>query len=140
MFSKHNVLKTNDSKNISLIFLYRERYEKFVFKYCSFFLGVRKEKVYLPCWNFHRKTIFYQIHRTETLKMCICPSLSGRELSGNFQVFTPTESSSGGTLLYIANHLSYKPHQNLNIQIEWIGVYFHWNSEHQKIKHCWWHI
>ena len=29
--------------------------------------------------------------------------------------FTPTESSAGGTLLYIANHLSYKPRQGLNI-------------------------
>ena len=29
--------------------------------------------------------------------------------------FTATESSAGGTLLYIANHLSYKPHQELNI-------------------------
>ena len=29
--------------------------------------------------------------------------------------FTPTESSAGGTLLYIANHLSYKPCQDLNI-------------------------
>ena len=29
--------------------------------------------------------------------------------------FTPTESSAGGTLLYIANHLSYKSHQDLNI-------------------------
>ena len=29
--------------------------------------------------------------------------------------FTPTESSTGGTLLYIANHLSYKPCQGLNI-------------------------
>ena len=29
--------------------------------------------------------------------------------------FTPTESSAGGTLLYIACHLSYKPHPNLNI-------------------------
>ena len=29
--------------------------------------------------------------------------------------FTPTESSSGGTLLYIASHLSYKPHPDLNI-------------------------
>ena len=29
--------------------------------------------------------------------------------------FTPTESSAGGTLLYIANHLSYKPRQDLNI-------------------------
>ena len=29
--------------------------------------------------------------------------------------FTPTESSAGGTLLYIANHLSYKSCQDLNI-------------------------
>ena len=29
--------------------------------------------------------------------------------------FTPTESSAGGTLLYIANHLSYKPRPDLNI-------------------------
>ena len=29
--------------------------------------------------------------------------------------FIPTESSAGGTLLYIANHLSYKPRQDLNI-------------------------
>ena len=29
--------------------------------------------------------------------------------------FTPTESSAGGTLLYIINHLSYKSRQDLNI-------------------------
>ena len=29
--------------------------------------------------------------------------------------FTPTETSSGGTLLYIANHLSYKCHSDLNV-------------------------
>ena len=29
--------------------------------------------------------------------------------------FTPTESSAGGNVLYIANHLSYKPCQDLNI-------------------------
>ena len=29
--------------------------------------------------------------------------------------FIPTESSAGDTLLYIANHLSYKPCQDLNI-------------------------
>ena len=29
--------------------------------------------------------------------------------------FTPTESSAGGTLLYIANYLSYKHRQDLNI-------------------------
>ena len=29
--------------------------------------------------------------------------------------FIPTESSAGGALLYIANHLSYKPRPDLNI-------------------------
>ena len=29
--------------------------------------------------------------------------------------FTPTESTAGGTLLYIANHLSYKPRNDLNL-------------------------
>ena len=29
--------------------------------------------------------------------------------------FTPTESTAGGTLLYIANHLSYKSHNELNL-------------------------
>ena len=29
--------------------------------------------------------------------------------------FIPTETSAGGTLLYIANHLSYKCHNDLNI-------------------------
>ena len=29
--------------------------------------------------------------------------------------FTPTESSAGGSLLYVANHLSYKPRLDLHI-------------------------
>ena len=29
--------------------------------------------------------------------------------------FTPTKFSAGGTLLYVANHLSYKPRLDLNI-------------------------
>ena len=29
--------------------------------------------------------------------------------------FTPTETSAGGTLLYITNHLSYKCHNDVNI-------------------------
>ena len=32
--------------------------------------------------------------------------------------FTPTESSAGGTLLHIANGLSYKPCHELNIYIK----------------------
>ena len=31
--------------------------------------------------------------------------------------FTPTKSNAGGTLLYIANHLSYKPRTDLNLNI-----------------------
>ena len=39
--------------------------------------------------------------------------------------FTPTESSVGGTFLYIANHLSYKSCQDLNIyKKNKFGVYF----------------
>ena len=44
-------------------------------------------------------------------------------LSNNFNLnnhsfeFTPTETSAGGTLLYIANHLSYKCQNDLNIYI-----------------------
>ena len=29
--------------------------------------------------------------------------------------FTPTESSAGGTLIYVANHLAYKPRTDLQI-------------------------
>ena len=36
-------------------------------------------------------------------------------LNNYFFEFTPTETSAGGTLLYIANHLSYKCHNDLNI-------------------------
>ena len=43
---------------------------------------------------------------------------------------TPTESSSGGTLQYIANQLSYKTRSNLNIcKKNWIRIYFYWNSQ-----------
>ena len=37
------------------------------------------------------------------------------ELSNYSFEHTPTESSTGGTLLYIANHFSYKPRSDLNI-------------------------
>ena len=45
--------------------------------------------------------------------------------------FTPTETSAGGTLLYIANHLSYKCCNDLNrmkkneMEKEWTGIYFY---------------
>ena len=43
-------------------------------------------------------------------------SLTNNLIMNNFSFeFTPTESSAEGNLLYIANHLSYKPHLDLNI-------------------------
>ena len=41
--------------------------------------------------------------------------LNNLNIKNYFIEFTPTGSSAGGTLLYIANHLSYKPCQDLNI-------------------------
>ena len=56
--------------------------------------------------------------------------------------FTRTESSAGGTLLYIANHLSYKSRQDLNIhkknELEFSFIEI---MNPKKIKHyCWYHI
>ena len=43
-------------------------------------------------------------------------SLTNNLTMNNFSFeFTPTESSAGGTLLYVANHLSYKPCLDLNV-------------------------
>ena len=43
-------------------------------------------------------------------------SLTSNINLNNFSLeFSPTESTAGGTLLYIANHLSYKPHSDLNL-------------------------
>ena len=54
--------------------------------------------------------------------------------------FTLTETSAGGTLLYIANHLSYKCCNDLNIYKKWTGIYFYWNCQCQKIKYCGSHL
>ena len=42
-------------------------------------------------------------------------SLNNLNLNNYSFEFTPTETCAGGTLLYIANHLSYKCHNDLNI-------------------------
>ena len=43
-------------------------------------------------------------------------SLTNNLTMNNFSFeFTPTKSSAGGTLLYVANHLSWKAHLDLNI-------------------------
>ena len=41
--------------------------------------------------------------------------LNNLNLNNYYFEFTPTETSAGGTLLYIANNLSYKCHNDLNI-------------------------
>ena len=41
--------------------------------------------------------------------------LNNLNLNNNSYEFTPTETTTGGTLLYIANYLSYKCHNDLNI-------------------------
>ena len=47
----------------------------------------------------------------------------------------PTETSAGSTLVYIANHLSCKCHNDLNIYKKWTGIYFYWNCQPKDIKH-----
>ena len=44
--------------------------------------------------------------------------LNNLNLNNYYFEFTPTETSAGGTLLYIANHLSYKCRNDLNIYIK----------------------
>ena len=41
--------------------------------------------------------------------------LHNLNLNNHYFEFTPTETCAGGTLLYIANHLSYECHNDLNI-------------------------
>ena len=41
--------------------------------------------------------------------------LSNINLNNYAFEFTPTESSAGGTLIYAANHLAYKPRADLQI-------------------------
>ena len=45
--------------------------------------------------------------------------------------FTPTETSAGGTLLYIANHLSYKCYNDLNTYKK-NELEFYWNCQPKK--------
>ena len=57
----------------------------------------------------------YIIATTET-RITKSVSLTNNLTMNNFSFeFIPTESSTGGTLLYIANHLPYKPRLDLNI-------------------------
>ena len=59
-------------------------------------------------------SIYYDIDELQTMK--ISNKDKSLALMNNFSFeFTPNESSAGGTLLYVANHLSYKPRLDLNI-------------------------
>ena len=53
---------------------------------------------------------------------------------------TPTKTSARGTLLYVANHLSYKTYSDLNIyKIYELESTFIKIINHQKIQNCCWH-
>ena len=65
----------------------------------------------LKCTN----KVFDIIAVTET-RSTIQTSLTTNINLRNYAIeFTPTESTAGGTLLYIASHLSYKPRPDLNV-------------------------
>ena len=53
-----------------------------------------------------------QLLKQESGKIFLTSNLS---LNNYSLELTPTETSAGGTLLYITNHLSYKPRNDLNI-------------------------
>ena len=49
--------------------------------------------------------------------------------------FSPTETFAGGTLLHIANHLSYKCRDDLNIYKKWTWIYVREIVNPKKIKY-----
>ena len=59
------------------------------------------------------ENLFLTISETRITKQVSL--LNNLNLNNHSFEFTPTETSAGGTLLYIANHLSYKCHNDLNI-------------------------
>ena len=61
------------------------------------------------------KTNFDKIGVTETRITKQVSLLNNLNLNNYFYEFAPTETTAGGTLLYIANHLSYKCRNDLNI-------------------------
>ena len=61
------------------------------------------------------KTKFEIIAISETRIARQVSLLNNLNLNNYSSELTPTETSAGGTLLYIANHLSYKCHNDLNI-------------------------
>ena len=70
----------------------------------------------------YTKIIFYVTAISET-RITKEISLSNKLNLNKYSFeFTPTGTSVGGTLLYIANHLSYKCCNDLNIYTKWIGI------------------
>ena len=99
-----NLKITNNSNSLSLFYT----------NACSLSKNFDDLQHLLSCTN----KIFDIIAITKTRiteNVSITNSLSIKHYSIGF---TPTESSTGGTLLYIANYLSYKPRQDLNIYKE----------------------
>ena len=96
-----NLKITNKSKSLSL----------FHINACSLSKNFDDLQHLLSCTNKN----FDIIAITET-RITENVSITNNLSIKNYSIeFTPTESSAGGTLLYIANHLSYKPRQDLNI-------------------------
>ena len=95
-----NLKITNKSKSLSL----------FHINACSLSKNFNDLQHLLSCTN---KNFVIAITETRTTKNV---SITNNLSINNYSIeFTATESSAGGTLLYIANHLSYIPHQDLNI-------------------------
>ena len=63
--------------------------------------------------------------------------LNNLNLNNYLFQFTPIETSAGGTLLYIANHLSYKCHNDLNIykKNELESTFIEIGNQLEKIKY-----
>ena len=98
---QQNLKITNKSKSLSL----------FHINACSLSKNFDDLQHLLSCTNKN----FDIIAITET-KITKNVSITNNLSINNYSIeFTPTESSVGGTLLYIANHLSYIPCQDLNI-------------------------
>ena len=55
--------------------------------------------------------------------------VSNVNLNKYFFESTPTESTTGGAMLYISNRLSYNPRIDLNMYKKSTRVYFYWNNE-----------
>ena len=96
-----NIKITNKSKSLSL----------FHINTCSLSKNFDDIQHLLSCAN----KIFDVIAITET-RITEHFSITNNLDINNYSIeFTPTESSAGGTLLYIANDFSYIPRQDLNI-------------------------